>query len=165
MPWAVWGSAASFPEVVHSEVTTKNETTMKTMYSLCALLLCWCGVAAAQTVSTASLRGTVTDPSGALVPGALVQLRGPGGNSARRPGWIGQYNFTNLRAGKFTVRVIAKGFTVSQKQNFEISGPMVLDAQLSIHSDTQVLNVEDEANAVSADPRKTAARWCWGRRS
>jgi len=34
---------------------------------------------AAQTAATASLQGSVTDPSGASVPGALVQLRGPGG--------------------------------------------------------------------------------------
>ena len=41
---------------------------------------------------------------------------------------------------------------MSGRQDFEIDGPMVLDAQLTIQSDTQVLNVEDEANSVSADP-------------
>jgi Carboxypeptidase regulatory-like domain len=128
---------------------------MKTLYSLCALLLCLCLLAfsgRAQTPATPALRGTVTDPSGALVPGALVQLRGPGGEKRQTTGGDGQYNFTNLSAGKYTVRVIAKGFTVSQKQNFDITGPMVLDAQLIIQADAQVLNVEAEANAVSADP-------------
>src|SRR6266700_4743900 len=128
---------------------------MKTIYSLCALLLCLCLMApavVAQTPSGPALRGTVTDPSGALVPGALVQLRGPGGEQKQTTGVDGVYNFTNLKAGKYTVRVIAKGFTVSSKQNFEIAGPMVLDAQLVIQSDTQVLNVDDEANTVSADP-------------
>jgi len=128
---------------------------MKTIYSLCALLLCLCLLAPAgiaQTAPAPALRGTVTDPSGALVPGALVQLRGPGGEQRQTTGVDGLYNFANLRSGKYTVRVIAKGFTVSQKQNFEITAPMVLDAQLVIQSDTQVLNVDDEANKVSADP-------------
>uniref|UniRef100_Q020N4 Cna B domain protein n=1 Tax=Solibacter usitatus (strain Ellin6076) TaxID=234267 RepID=Q020N4_SOLUE len=128
---------------------------MKTIYSLCALLLCLCllgSAGLAQSPSGPALRGTITDPSGALVPGAVVQLRGPGGEQRQTTGVDGLYNFTNLKAGKYTVRVIAAGFTVSSKQNFEITGPMVLDAQLVIQSDTQVLNVDDEANKVSADP-------------
>ena len=99
-----------------------------------------------------ALRGTITDPSGALVPGALVQLRGPGGEQRKTTGVDGQYAFPALRAGKYNVRVIAKGFSVSGRQDFEINGPMVLDAQLIIQADTQVLNVDDEANSVSADP-------------
>ena len=48
--------------------------------------------------------------------------------------------------------MIAKGFSVSGRQDVEINGPMVLDAQLIIQADTQVLNVDDEANSVAADP-------------
>ena len=128
---------------------------MKPIHSICALLLCLCLLVpfgTAQTSGAPALRGTVTDPSGALVPGALVQLRGPAGEQRKTTGDDGQYNFINLRAGKYTVRVIAQGFTVSQKLNFDISAPMVLDAQLVIQTDTQILNVDDEANKVSADP-------------
>ncbi len=128
---------------------------MKTTYYISVLLVCLYLVApagTAQNVAGPALRGTVTDPSGALVPGALVQLRGPGGEQRQTTGVDGLYNFANLRAGKYTVRVIAKGFTVSQRLNFEITAPMVMDAQLVIQSDTQVLNVDDEANKVSADP-------------
>jgi hypothetical protein len=99
-----------------------------------------------------SLHGVITDPSGATVPGALVQLRGPGGEQRARTDAAGAYNFPSLRPGKYTVRVIAKGFTVSQRQNFEITAPVTLDAQLTIQAETQVVNVEDEAAKVSADP-------------
>jgi hypothetical protein len=128
---------------------------MKLTYSICALILCLISLAPAgmaQTPATPALRGTITDPSGAFVPGALVQLRGPGGEQRKTTGVDGKYEFPAVRAGKYNVRVIAKGFTVSGRQDFEISGPMVLDAQLTIESETQVLNVEDEANSVSADP-------------
>src|SRR5690349_20616372 len=97
-----------------------------------------------------SLRGVITDPSGAIVPGALVQLRGPGGEQRARTDAAGQYVFPSLRPGKYVVRVIAKGFTVNQRQNFEINGPATFDAQLVIQGDTQVVNVEDEAARVSA---------------
>ena len=99
---------------------------MKLTYSICALLLCLWPLAPAghaQTATGPALRGTITDPSGALVPGALVQLRGPGGEQRKTTGEDGTYSFTVLRAGKYNVRVIAKGFSVSGRQDVEINGP------------------------------------------
>src|SRR5580658_5201894 len=102
---------------------------MKTT-SICALIVsCFAIFADAQT---ASLHGTVTDPSGALVPGALVQLRGPGPEVRATSDDKGQYSFATLAPGKYTVRVIAQGFTVGTKQGYDISSPQTLDMQLTI---------------------------------
>src|SRR5438046_1297388 len=128
---------------------------MKLSHYFCALTLCLFGAAGtlpAQAPPAPALRGTITDPSGALVPGALVQLRGPGGEQRKPTDTSGQYNFPALRPGKYNVRVIAKGFSVSGRQDFEKNGPTTLDAQLTIEAETQVINVEDEANKVTADP-------------
>ncbi|MEO8372997.1 MAG: carboxypeptidase regulatory-like domain-containing protein [Candidatus Solibacter sp.] len=128
---------------------------MKLTHYIYALLLCLWTLAPAghaQAPVGPALRGTITDPSGALVPGALVQLRGPGGEQRTTTGNDGTYAFPTLRPGKYNVRVIAKGFTVSGRQDVEINAPIVLDAQLNIQTDTQVLNVDDEANSVAADP-------------
>lgn len=119
-------------------------------FLLISLLLA--GGAFAQTASTAALRGTVTDPSGALVPNALIQLRGPGGEKRARTDGRGQYSIAGLRPGKYTVRFIAKGFTVAERRDVELQGNMTLDSQLSIQMDSQVINVEDEANRLSTDP-------------
>ena len=73
-------------------------------------------------------------------------------NSARPPEKTAVTRFPHCAPGKYNVRVIAKGFTVSGRQDVEINGPVVLDAQLIIQADTQVLNVDDEANSVVADP-------------
>ena len=81
-----------------------------------------------------------------------MQVRGPGGEQRKTTGEDGSYSFPALRAGKYNVRVIAKGFSVSGRQDVQINGPVVLDAQLIIQADTQVLNVDDEANSVVADP-------------
>src|SRR6266536_1168781 len=133
---------------------------MKRLRSIQALVLSFAACAsslAAQTPPAASLRGVVTDPSGALVPSALVQLRGPGGEQRATTDISGQYSFPSLRPGKYLVRVIVKGFSVSQKQDLEIAGPTSLDVQLVIAAEAQVVNVEDEAGRVGTDPTSNAS--------
>ena len=100
----------------------------------------------------ASLKGTVNDPSGASVPGALVQLVGPRGEQRVATGEDGQYSFPSLTAGRYRVRFIAKGFSVGEKPAVEIATPLTLDYQFNIEAAAQVINVEEEANSVSVDP-------------
>ena len=131
---------------------------MKSLRELFVLI--WCVVSLAAPVAlrgqsaTASLQGTITDPSGALVPQALVQLRGRGGEHRSMTDDSGRYTFPTLPTGKYNVRVIAKGFTVGERRDLEITGQTAFDLQLTIEATSQVLNVEDEANrvSVSTDP-------------
>lgn len=116
----------------------------------------WIGALYAQTPAN-GLQGVVTDPSGATVQDALVQLRGPGGEQRATTDLVGHYNFPTLRPGKYLVRVIAKGFTVSQRRDYLVSGAQTLDVQLTIESQSQVINVEDEASKVSTDPDSNAS--------
>lgn len=116
------------------------------------LTLLTLGVCLLAQTPAPSLRGTVTDPSGALVPNALVQAIGPGGQRRATTNETGQYVLDGLTPGKYTVRFIATGFTVQQRKDVEIRSALTLDAQLSIKVDAQVLNVEDEANRVTVDP-------------
>jgi hypothetical protein len=94
----------------------------------------------------------VTDPSGASVPGALVQLLGPGGEQRTKTDNVGRYSIATVKPGKYTVRVIAKGFSVDQKTEVDIAAPVELNSQLVIQAESQVVNVDDEANSVSTDP-------------
>lgn len=121
----------------------------------------------AQTPSApASLRGTITDPSGALVPQALIQLRGPGGERRTKTDDLGRYSVSALPAGKYNLRVIAKGFTIGQRQDFEISGATIFDFQLTIEAQSQVVNVDDEANrvSVSTDPNSNGGALVLGQK-
>ena len=105
-----------------------------------------------QARASASLRGTVTDPSGASVPGALVQFRGLAGEQRTKTDTAGQYSFAAVRPGKYLVRIIAKGFSVWQEEDFEVSGSSALDIQLVIQPEAQVINVEEEVNRLSIEP-------------
>jgi hypothetical protein len=94
----------------------------------------------------------VTDPSGALVPSAVVQLRGPGGEQRKTTDGAGKYAFPSLQPGKYQVRAAARGFAVFVKPEVEITAPATLDIQLEIQTEAQTLNVEADAKTtVSVD--------------
>jgi hypothetical protein len=124
---------------------------MKRIRNLIALTLFLLACAAAQT-STSSLQGLITDPSGAVVPGAVVQLRGGGPEQRASSDNVGHYSFPQIRPGKYTIRVIAKGFSVAVRREVDLSTPQTADIQLTIEAETQVVNVEDAVAAVNADP-------------
>ena len=105
-----------------------------------------------------SLRGTVTDPTGARISGAVIQLRGPAREQRAVTDHTGEYAFPSLVPGKYQVRITAKGFTAVQKRDFNIQLPQILDAQLAIHGESQVIIVEDELRSVSATPEANASR-------
>ena len=122
---------------------------MKRISTLLALSLSLLADLCAQTPS---LRGTVTDPSGALIPAATVQVSGPGGSQRKSTDGSGVYSFPALQPGKYQVRVTTKGFTVTEKQDLEVTAATVFDVQLQIATEAQVENVAADANTVSADP-------------
>jgi hypothetical protein len=109
-----------------------------------------------------SLRGTVTDPSGAVVPGALVRLRGPGGERRMKTGETGQYASSPLEPGKYQVRITAKGFAAARKDDLVVDRDLVIDASLSIAAESQVVVVEGELSRVSAEPDANAGAFNTG---
>ncbi len=113
--------------------------------------------AAAQTSPAVTLRGTVTDPSGASIPDAVVLLRGSAGDQRTRTNASGQYTFANVPRGKYTLRIGAKGFTIAERKDIDVNSSSSVDVQLSIASEAQVVNVESEVNAVSTDAASNAS--------
>ncbi len=118
---------------------------MNRLLLLCILTVCLLSTAFPQS-GPPSLRGLVTDPSGATIPGATVHVSGPSGDQEVTADNYGRYAFPSLKAGKYTVRVTAPGFTTGTKSEVDVSGPMELNPQLAILSETQVVNVEDDTN-------------------
>lgn len=66
----------------------------------------------AQTSGNASLRGTVTDPTGAVVPQARITLREDATQADRTAttNSDGTYSFVALLPGSYTLTVEAAGF-------------------------------------------------------
>src|SRR5260370_22729364 len=66
----------------------------------------------AQTVTTGTVIGTVTDPSGAAVLDATVVLRNKAtnGQATQKTNSAGQYTFVNVAPGEYEVTVKRDGF-------------------------------------------------------
>ncbi|MFL6451968.1 MAG: carboxypeptidase-like regulatory domain-containing protein [Bryobacteraceae bacterium] len=62
--------------------------------------------------NTATLYGTVTDPSGAAVPNATVILteQGTAATTTKVTGTSGDFGFTFVPAGAYTLQITAPGF-------------------------------------------------------
>jgi hypothetical protein len=70
----------------------------------------------AQTV-TATLQGQVTDPQGALVPGAKVTAKNRATDFTRTAETIaGLYNLEGMPAGDYSITVVASGFATQEKE-------------------------------------------------
>jgi len=101
-----------------------------------------------------SLRGQVTDQSGAVVPGVPVTLIPSGGSirEARTDELEGRYVFRDLPVGTYTLRVHVKGFADIEKSNVVIvrGQPQVANLQLDVVMEQQAFTVnEEEAPSVS----------------
>jgi hypothetical protein len=116
------------------------------MRLLITVLLC---VASAPAQS--SLRGTVTDPSGAAVPGAAVSLDGTAGAKHARTDNAGEYSFPRLAPGRYSLKVTAKGFAAIRK-DLAIDAAVVCDVRLAIQTAPQSIRVEGRSGRVSTEP-------------
>ena len=98
---------------------------------VCALTL---GSSALWAQFTSTLEGTVTDPSGAVVPKATVKVKNVGTGAERtvETSDSGYYRISSLPASAFTVAVTAAGFktTVQQDINTEVRQIKTLNVTL-----------------------------------
>src|SRR6202521_216693 len=109
-----------------------------------------------------SLRGQVTDQSGAVVPGIPVGLIGPGGavREATTEGSEGRYVFRDLPSGTYTLRVHVKGFADVEKPGVVIvrGQPQVVNVELAVVMEQQAVTVkEEEAPTVSVSSSNNAS--------
>ena len=132
---------------------------------VCGLLLAACLMLAPSPVparaQTANgiLRGTVTDPSGAVVPGATLVLTDSAGTSlTTKANTNGAYEFKNLAPGKYTLRAAAKGFTVFTNDAVTITGerPLTIDIPLVIAVEEQKVQVSDSTTQLDVNPSANA---------
>src|SRR5579872_4491852 len=71
----------------------------------------------AQTVFSGNIQGVVTDPSGAAVEGAKMGLRNldTGVAASTSTSASGNYRFSSLAPGRYTVRVESAGFAPAEE--------------------------------------------------
>ncbi len=112
----------------------------------------------AQTASppaTATLHGHVTDPSGALIPGADVTVTTATGAEAKtvKADASGAYSLQGLAPGSYIIRVEFAGFAPFQSQPIELAAGQVkrVDVAMAIEAEQQNVVVTDETPSVNIE--------------
>lgn len=99
--------------------------------------------------STGDLRGTVTDTAGAVVTGAIVEVRNQETNESRilNTGGDGQYFASRLPVGTYALTVTAKGFSNTVVKDIRISVAFVVDQNVTM----SVAGSEAQVTVTSGD--------------
>jgi hypothetical protein len=105
--------------------------------------------------ATASLHGHVTDPSGALIPGAQVTVTSAAGSAAAstKADASGAYEVRGLAPGGYVVNVSYEGFAPFQSQIIALAAGQVkrVDVAMAIEAEQQNVVVTDESPAVNVE--------------
>jgi len=119
---------------------------------VCALGICT-QIALAQ--GTADILGTVTDNSGAVLPNAKVTVKNLDTDLARttQTSGSGDYNFTLLPVGNYSVSVEATGFKMftSPRVTLATGDRTRVDAPMQVGGITESVVVEAQATALQTD--------------
>src|SRR5215813_14948995 len=85
-------------------------------------------------VITANFYGTVTDPTGAVVPAATVTLihEDTGTIATRKSSSAGEFGFDYLRVGAYTLRIEAQGFKRYESKNIALAAGQTIRESFNI---------------------------------
>src|SRR5438128_8004330 len=107
---------------------------------------------------TATLRGTVTDDSGAIVPGAKITLTANSGtvNTAVADS-NGSYSFMGIAPGDYVAQASAPDLATPPLKLTIRPGVQTLNLQLKVAAVAQQVTVEDRAVTVTPEPANNAS--------
>ncbi len=106
---------------------------------------------------SSNLQGTVTDPSGAVIPNVTLLLTNPQTNqqSTTKSNGAGQYRFQSLAPGAYTLQVNDKGF---QQQSIAVTlsteATTGVDIHLSVGQSTNTVTVEAQGAGLNPEENR-----------
>jgi hypothetical protein len=108
--------------------------------------------------STGTLRGQVTDPSGAAVANATVLVTTAAVANTATTNKEGVFEVTGLAPGKYGVKVIADGFSAFEQPEITVAAGQVqrLTVQLTIQVQEEKVEVTDSTAKIDVNPANNA---------
>ncbi len=117
----------------------------------------------AQSIISGDVTGTITDPTGASIPGATVTLTNVNTNVSQTAATndAGSYRFAFVPPGSYKVDVKAGGFQPQRTPNVVVVAgqPTTVNVQLMVAGATQVVNVEEGASVVQTQNADVATNY------
>ncbi|WP_446744073.1 carboxypeptidase regulatory-like domain-containing protein [Silvibacterium acidisoli] len=102
--------------------------------------------------ATTSLRGTIKDASGAVVPGAKITITDPatGRSIDTVSKTSGEYSYVQIPPAKYVIKISATGFGDQTKTaELLVNQPATIDFALSVQASQEVVNVSAEAQTLN----------------
>ena len=125
------------------------------MLSIFILVLCWSPLRAGAQTVTATINGTVTDPSGKVVANAEVTAidLDRGTVWPTKTNGAGFYNLTYLPIGHYEVRVSSPGFRTAVETPIELQLNQVsaVNIKLVVGQNTETVQVTSEAPLLQSE--------------
>src|SRR4030095_14493837 len=114
---------------------------------------------AAAQATRGTLLGTITDSSGAAVPGATVTITDVGTNivTSDVTNESGYYTFTNLKDGVYRVEAELSGFKKVVRENVQVDVNTTIRVDLALEAGnvSETVNVSAETPALQTDRADT----------
>jgi outer membrane receptor protein involved in Fe transport len=112
----------------------------------------------AQSIVSGELNGTLTDPSGAVVPGATITLKNldTGATQTTSTNNTGAYRFNFLKPGSYQVSITQSGFQqVTRNVQVSVGQSTRSDLRLAVGQSTQTVEVTAQTPLVQTDNGNT----------
>ncbi len=127
---------------------------------ICGMLIIWGAAAASAQAQSGNIHGTVTDPSGAVIPSASISLgNNDGFSKATTSGRDGMFVIDHLLPGRYALSVSATGFAPVDSLEVLVYSDKttVQNIALQIPVETQQVTVSDQGVGVDTAPDNNAS--------
>src|SRR6476661_7559390 len=139
----------------------------RSLIATALLLLCLSGPTLAQSGSTGSIAGTISDPTSAVVPGATITVK----NNATTQEFTatsagnGTFSVPALISGTYTVTIAAPGFktTILPNVKVDVGTPSSVNITLEVGVPTETVQIVDAAGELIQTQNATVGTTITGR--
>src|SRR5215467_8369067 len=136
-------------------MTAKEESTMKKGFLLIAVFLFVSALAAYGQSDRGTITGTVSDATGAVIPGASVEAKNTDTGLVYTAGSseTGNYTLPQLPAGTYQLTVELPGFKKFVRPGVTIAATQIacIDARLEVGANTEAVTVEVAAPLLKTE--------------
>jgi hypothetical protein len=119
------------------------------------LVLGLCSVAALAQTATGTITGTISDPAGAVVSGAPIELKNSETGTVNQTlsSSTGNYSFSQLPAATYQLTVNVPGFKTHVRQSLSVQAAQTIrvDVILEVGANTESVTVSAEASMLSTE--------------
>src|SRR5579872_1740652 len=123
-------------------------------FTIVLLFLCGGIFAWGQATTYGQLRGEVTDPTGAVIPGATLTLKNvaTGATQNIQTNNAGLYEFSFLQPGNYTVTATATGFQqIVHTVSIALGSAVALDLKMAVSTASTTVEVSGQGAAIETE--------------